>query len=139
MEQYDAPGERSLADECIYTASRSSGPGGQSVNKVNTRIELRFDVLRSTLLIDEEKRKIVARLKNKISDEGILIVTAQDSRSQLKNKKSATEKFYQLIEDALKDKPKRKPVKISAAHKAKRLEEKKQQAEKKALRKPPSV
>lgn len=131
--------ERKLEDECVFTAMRSSGPGGQHVNKVNTKIELRFDVNKSTQLSDEEKEMIITRLKQKISEDGMLIITAQDSRSQLKNKQTAIEKFYQLLEDALKKKRKRIPVKIPTVQKEKRLEEKKQKAEKKAMRKPPDV
>jgi ribosome-associated protein len=131
--------ERKLEDECVFTAMRSGGPGGQHVNKVNTKIELRFDVNKSTQLSDEEKEMILTRLKQKISEDGILIITAQESRSQLKNKQSAIEKFYQSLEAALKKKRKRIPVKIPTVQKEKRLEEKKQKAEKKAMRKPPYV
>jgi len=76
-------------------------------------------------------------LTQKISEDGTLIITAQDSRSQFKNKQTAIKKFYQLLEDALKKKRKRIPVKIPTVQKEKRLEEKKQKAEKKAMRKPP--
>jgi ribosome-associated protein len=129
--------ERKLEDECVFNATRSSGPGGQHVNKVNTKIELRFDVNKSTRLSDEEKQTIITRLTQKISEDGTLIITAQDSRSQFKNKQTAIKKFYQLLEDALKKKRKRIPVKIPTVQKEKRLEEKKQRAEKKAMRKPP--
>jgi ribosome-associated protein len=129
--------ERKLEDECVFNATRSSGPGGQHVNKVNTKIELRFDVNKSTRLSDEEKQTIITRLTQKISEDGTLIITAQDSRSQFKNKQTAIKKFYQLLEDALKKKRKRIPVKIPTVQKEKRLEEKKQKAEKKAMRKPP--
>jgi len=85
--------ERKLEDECVFNATRSSGPGGQHVNKVNTKIELRFDVNKSTRLSDEEKQTIITRLTQKISEDGTLIITAQDSRSQLKNKQTAIKNF----------------------------------------------
>lgn len=128
---------RNLEEECTFTATRSSGPGGQNVNKVNTRIELRFDVNESERLSDEEKEKILLKLKNKISEDGILIVTAQDHRSQIKNKKLAIEKFYLLLESALKEKPKRKKIRLPDAVRKKRLEAKRRLSEKKKLRKPP--
>jgi ribosome-associated protein len=129
--------ERNLESECTFTASRSSGPGGQNVNKVNTKIDLRFHISGSALLTQDEKEKLLERLKNRVTEEGLIIISSQQSRSQLKNKKLAIEKFYQMLEDALEEPPERKPVKMPASLKAKRLEEKKQKSEKKALRKPP--
>lgn len=128
---------RNLEEECAFTATRSSGPGGQNVNKVNTRIELRFAVNDSTRLSDEEKEKILLKLKNKISEDGILIVTAQDHRSQIKNKKLAIEKFYLLLEFALREKRKRKKFRLPDSVRKKRLEAKRRLSEKKKLRKPP--
>lgn len=129
--------ERNFDSELNFKASRSSGPGGQHVNKVNTKVELRFDIPNSALLNDEEKEILLDKLTNKINSDGILIVISQHSRSQIKNKESATEKFYQLIIKALTPAKVRKATKPSHAARAKRLEEKQKLSEKKILRKPP--
>ena len=125
---------RDFSQECIFTASRSSGPGGQNVNKVNTRVELRFDVLQSTLLSTEEKETILAKLASKINTQGELILASQSERSQLMNKEKVTEKFYLLLTKALTPVKKRKATKPTKAAKEKRLEDKRMQAEKKDRR-----
>ena len=99
--------QRNLGSECTFTGTRSSGPGGQNVNKVNTRIELRFNVSRSSKLTDEEKQLILSRLVKKISRDGDLVVVSQSERSQLANKKKAVEKFHSLLEKALEVRTKR--------------------------------
>ncbi len=129
--------ERVFDRELIFRSSRSSGPGGQHVNKVNTKIELRFDIPHSALLSDEEKDILLDKLKTKITNEGVLIIVSQSSRSQIKNKHKATKQLYNLIEKALAPVKVRKPTKPSQAAKAKRLEEKHKLSEKKSLRKPP--
>jgi ribosome-associated protein len=123
--------------ELVFTATRSSGPGGQHVNKVSTRVELRFNIPESSLLTEDQKLVILTRLKNKITDDGTLIIVSQESRSQLKNKEKALEKFYQLIQKALKPVVKRIPTKPTAGSKKKRLDYKKKLSEKKTKRKPP--
>ena len=124
-----------LHSELRLKAVRSSGKGGQHVNKVSTSVELYFNVQQSDLLNDEEKELILSKLKNKISGEGELIVVSQTERSQLVNKKKAIRRFDELISKALQKKKKRIPTKISEAKKRRRLEEKKKQGEKKAYRK----
>jgi len=121
--------------EIIFNASRSSGPGGQNVNKVSTKVELRFNVLHSDLLSEKEKEILLARLEKKINSEGFLIIVSQSERSQLKNKEKTIEKFYTLLKKSLTPVKKRKPTKPDAAAIEKRLEEKKMNAEKKLRRK----
>jgi len=131
--------ERNFDSELKFKTSRSSGPGGQHVNKVNTRVELRFDIANSALLNDEEKETLIEKLKNKINNEGVLIIVSQHSRSQIKNKERAVEQFYQLINKALTPVKKRKATKTPGHAKKKRLEDKLKRAEIKELRKPPQL
>ncbi len=123
--------------ELVFIATRSSGPGGQHVNKVSTRVELRFNIPESSLLTEDQKLIILTRLKNKITDDGTLIIVSQESRSQFKNKEKVLEKFYQLLQKALKPVVKRIPTKPTAGSKKKRLDYKKKLSEKKLKRKSP--
>lgn len=105
-----------LLNEFQFLTSRSSGPGGQNVNKVNSKVEVRFDVQNSILLNDEQKEIILQKLYGKINSEGFLCVVSQKDRSQLLNKEDAIRKLYLLIEKALKPiKPRKKtrPTKSS--------------------------
>ncbi len=129
------PEARDLSGELIYSSSRSSGPGGQNVNKVNTRIELRFNLTGSALLNEEEKQKIQSVLGNRINRDGFLIFVSQSERSQLGNKKKVTERFYNMLQKALLPVKKRKPTRPTKASKERRIESKKLQSRKKALRK----
>ncbi|ASB50851.1 alternative ribosome rescue aminoacyl-tRNA hydrolase ArfB [Alkalitalea saponilacus] len=126
---------RNFISEIGFIATRSSGPGGQHVNKVSSKIELRFSISESSLLTPEEKERILWRLKNRINNKGEIIITAQEERSQLKNKILAIEKFYQLIEGALKTNKARKATKPTQSSIAKRILNKKITGEKKRLRK----
>ena len=129
--------KKQLETEAVFSATRSSGPGGQNVNKVNTQVELRFSVKNSGLFSDKEKDSIFLKLKNRINSEGEFIVTSQTGRTQLDNKEKALEKFYELIEKALTVQKKRLKSRPTTASRLKRLESKKSQALKKQLRKPP--
>lgn len=131
--------KRSLEREFHFSTSRSGGPGGQHANKADTQVELRFNVPGSELLLEDEKQRLMQKLSHRISKSGDLILTDESSRSQAKNKKRVEEKFYSLMEEALKKPKKRKPTKPSKASKKKRLNEKKKHSEKKDLRKPPDV
>ncbi len=128
---------RNFETEFVFSTSRSSGPGGQHVNKTETKVELRFCILESLILSEEEKKLLLDRLVIKITDHGEIIITSQETRSQIKNKEIATEKFYEILAEALKLVKERKKRKISRIAKAKRLEEKKRQSDKKNLRKGP--
>lgn len=125
--------------ELDYRTSRSGGKGGQHVNKVETKVEATFDIGASVGLSEAEKKLILKKLENKISSEGILSVTDQTGRSQLKNKVFATEKLLKLLTEALIVQKKRKKTKVPAAVKAKRIENKKRNSEKKTLRGKPRI
>ncbi|WP_430816145.1 alternative ribosome rescue aminoacyl-tRNA hydrolase ArfB [Carboxylicivirga sp. RSCT41] len=125
---------RGLISEAKITTARSSGPGGQNVNKVNSKVILRFDIHNSLLLSTEEKQLLITKLKNRLSNDNELIISCQVSRSQLQNKTMAIETFFKLIEKALTPVRKRFKTKRTRASIEKRLSNKKQQSQKKANR-----
>ena len=128
-----------LEKEYFLSASRSSGPGGQNVNKVNTRVELRFNIEISKVLTPIEKNRIFLKLKNRINSDGELVVSAQTTRSQIENKEIVIEKFFGLLEKALTTQKKRIKTKPTLASRIKRLESKKYKSAIKHLRKPPTT
>ena len=121
--------------ELSFKTSRSSGKGGQNVNKVSSKVELNFDVVNSALLDQEQKQKILMRLANRINKENILQIIVQSDRSQLRNKESAIEKFQELILNCFIEKKKRIRSKTPRSVKEKRLKSKKKRGEIKLLRK----
>jgi ribosome-associated protein len=121
--------------EITYCASRSSGKGGQHVNKVSTKIELSFDVANSKILTNGQKQKISEKLFQHINKEGILKITAETSRSQQENREIALKKFLRMISDCFRPVKKRIATKRTRASEEKRLNEKKIQSKKKQLRK----
>jgi ribosome-associated protein len=121
--------------ELTFETARSSGPGGQHVNKTETKVTLIFDVEASTALSADQKAVVHDRLGSRISNEGFLRVSSQTSRSQLANRKDTIERFTTLLRDALTPKPERKPTRTPPKAKRARLDAKRQQAEKKRLRK----
>ena len=129
--------KKRLETEFVLSASKSSGPGGQNVNKVNTRVELRFSVNKSGTLLDEEKHKIHIKLKNRINSEGELILVEQSERSQWRNRQKVTAKFFELLEAALTPVKRRIKTSPTKASRVKRLENKKKMSIKKQLRKSP--
>ncbi|NPA36122.1 MAG: aminoacyl-tRNA hydrolase [Chlorobi bacterium] len=126
--------ENELLKEVVYHTARSSGAGGQHVNKVETKVELRFNISGSHILSEIEKQLILKKLKNRINAEGELILSSGVSRSQFQNKQKVTEKFLELINNALKPVKKRIATKPTKASVRKRLEAKKKHSEKKAYR-----
>ena len=125
---------KTILSEIIIKATRSSGKGGQNVNKVSSRIQLFYDVLNSNGISDEERKLILHKLKNKLSEQGILQIDVQEDRSQLANKKIAFNKLEDLLINALKKTKKRIKTSVSPGARKKRLTGKKMQGEKKQLR-----
>lgn len=123
--------------ELQFVTSRSSGPGGQNVNKVNTKVTLRFDVTHSRILTDDEKFLVATKLHNKLTEEGVLIITSQEKRSQLDNKQEAVRKFNAILEKAFEKQKPRKKTRPSKTAVAKRIKKKKEVSEKKKLRRSP--
>lgn len=124
-----------LESEIKFQYSGSSGPGGQNVNRVYTKVELRFDVNNSKSFSDEEKEILNKKLTNKISKEGILRIVCSESRSMLKNKDLCLKKFYETIDLALKKPKKRLKTSIPKRISEMRLKKKKENTEKKERRK----
>lgn len=118
-----------------YKTSRSSGSGGQHVNKTETRVEAILNITQCDVLSDQQKKLIYSRLKNRIDKEGNLKVAASSSRYQKQNKKLATNRLLELVELALKKKKIRKKTGIPRSVKEKRLKNKKQRSELKSSRK----
>lgn len=118
-----------LSAEFVFQASRSSGPGGQNVNKVNSKIELRFNIQNSSILTDDQKEILLSKLSSKISLDGFLIVISQRDRSQLVNKEDAIRKLYELIEKALRPVKRRKSTRPTRSSVEKRLEGKRIKAD----------
>jgi ribosome-associated protein len=123
-----------VASELEFVTSRSSGPGGQNVNKVNTKVTLRWPVVASVILSSEERETITQKLASRITLEGELVISAQDKRSQLQNKEAALAKLDELLTKAFVKKKKRKATKPSKVAVQKRIESKKRQGEKKKMR-----
>ncbi len=106
--------------------SRSTGPGGQNVNKLETRVTLLFDVAGSTSLTEAQRERVLAVLRTRITKEGVLRVTSQRHRTQGANREAATERFVTLLRDALRPVRTRKATKPTRASKTRRLDAKKQ-------------
>ena len=127
-------------NELQFRASKSSGPGGQHVNKVNTRITVLFDVNSSTVLKDFQKRRILSVLSGRADKNGVIHIDSESNRSQKANRDDAVNRLHNLIENALKRKPPRKKTRPPRSANRKRLEEKKKRGQVKKLRsKPPEM
>ena len=115
-------------NELAFRASRSAGPGGQNVNKLNTRMTLLFDVVDSRSLSDRQKQLILSRLSTRIDKNGLLHVASQKFRTQKANRNAAIDRFQKLLAGALKIQPERKKTRIPYAVKQRRLEEKRKRS-----------
>lgn len=126
-----------LLPELDFSASRSGGPGGQNVNKVNSKITLKLDITNSQILTADEKAFLLHKLASRLTAEGVLILVSQDKRSQLQNKEGAVAKLDQLLIKAFAVKKARKATKPSKSSVRERIQKKKQHSEKKQWRQKP--
>ena len=130
--------KEALFQECDFKAVRSSGPGGQHVNKTSTKVMLHWSLKDSNVFSEEEKERLFKRLKSKLTSDDQLVLSYDQSRSQHKNKDEVFKNLVRLLENGLLKPKRRKKTKPSLASKKRRLDSKKRNAEKKANRKPPS-
>ena len=128
-----------LKSELSYKYVRSSGSGGQNVNKVSSKAELYFDLKNSMAFSDKEKLKLSNYFNNRLTKEGVLILACDESRSQFRNKALVTQRFIELIKEGLKKEKLRIKTRIPRGVKKKRLKNKRIKAEKKTNRKPPNI
>ena len=125
--------------EIMEKFSRSSGAGGQNINRVSTKAEARWNVDKSKAFTEDEKEKIKRSLANKINARGELVVVSQEARTQIQNRELAMERLNNLVRTALIQKRKRKPTKPTKSSKERRLSEKKRLREKKMRREKPKI
>ncbi|ESU29116.1 protein chain release factor B-like protein [Flavobacterium limnosediminis JC2902] len=126
-----------LISELQFKAVRSSGAGGQNVNKVSSKVVLHFDLKDSQAVSEEERELLLSKLDNKLTKEQVLILNCDEDRSQLRNKEIVIKRFLLIIEGALKVQKLRKPTKIPRSVIEKRLKEKRSQSDIKQSRKKP--
>lgn len=127
-----------ILTELQFKAVRSSGAGGQNVNKVSSKVMLSFDVNQSLALTDEEKTLLKHKLASKLTNEQVLILACDEDRSQLKNKTIVTKRFLELLKSSLVVPKKRKPTKIPRAVIEKRIKAKRNLSEIKQNRRKPN-
>ncbi len=131
-------GTRIPFSEFSFRAARSSGPGGQNVNKVSTKVTLLFDLAASPSLTPDQKGQLRERLGSRINRHGVLRVSSQEHRSQARNRQTATDRFVSLLQEALRQQKPRRPTRKSRQTKEKRLRLKKQHGALKKARSSPS-
>jgi ribosome-associated protein len=121
-------------EELSFVTSRSGGPGGQNVNKLETRVTVRFDLAHSPSLSEEQRARIAERLATRVTRGGILQVTSQRHRTQGANREAALLRFAELLAGALREEAPRKPTRATRAGRERRLAEKKRQGQRKRER-----
>lgn len=126
--------ERIPESALVFVASRSSGPGGQNVNKVNTKIELRFNIIESGVFSDEEKAILIEKLGKKINRSGELIIRSQSQRTQSGNRNRAVEKLLMILAESLTEDPERIKTSPTRQSVTRRLDEKRRHAGIKRIR-----
>lgn len=131
--------QEKLISELKFKAIRSSGAGGQHVNKVSSKIELSFNVINSMGLTAKEKERIVLKLSTRLTKDSVFILQCDEARSQHKNKKLVVERFFKVLKKALHVPKKRKPTKPSKTAIEKRLKSKKRASAKKVNRQKPAL
>jgi ribosome-associated protein len=131
--------KEAMFNELNFKAIRSSGSGGQHVNKVSSKIELTFDLANSLVFYERQKERLLGKLQNRLTKEGVLILQCGESRSQHKNKDIIIKRFFRLIDGALIIPKKRIKTKIPKSIIRKRLKSKRNLSEKKANRKKPDI
>ena len=125
--------------ELDYTFVHASGPGGQNVNKVATAVQLRFDVAHSPALPEDVRQRLLQQAAGQITQDGVLIIDARQYRSQLRNRRDATQRLIDLIRQAIEVPKPRHVTKPSHAVKERRIQAKRHRSETKRLRRPPDV
>jgi len=131
--------KEALLQELIFKALRSSGAGGQHVNKVSSKVELTFNLLESVVFNDDQKNLLQEKLQHRLTKDGVLILQCEESRSQHKNKELVIKRFLELINVSLIIPKKRIPTKTPKSVIRKRLKNKRNLSEKKANRKKPNI
>jgi ribosome-associated protein len=124
-------------EEVTFATSRSGGPGGQNVNKLETRVTVRFDLAGSNALSEDQKARLRERLATRITRDGVLQVTSQRHRSQSMNREAAVERFAELLRENLREEPPRRKTRPSRAAKARRMDDKRRQSQRKRQRSTP--
>ncbi len=120
--------------ELVFKASRSSGPGGQNVNKLNTRMTLFFNINESKCFSEDQKKRISKFLSTRIDNDGFIRIVSQKFRTQIANRQAAIERLHELLEKSLKPKPIRKKTKVPYSAKQNRLASKKRRSKLKQQR-----
>ncbi len=128
----------SLLRAATYEFARSGGPGGQNVNKLNTKVVLRVPV-EELSLSEEEKQRVLRRLSNRLNREGELVIHSSETRSQTANRDRAEARAFALLRDAATPQKKRRKTRPSKAARERRIEEKKRRGQKKRMRRDPEL